>query len=87
MTKAEAKKILISNRMIGTFALADAIDIAVKALEQEPKTGHWVKEGVVDGNGNRTCRCSECGHRDIQAETQIVPYCWWCGAKMQNNER
>jgi len=53
-----------------------------KVGEDRP-TGHWIKEGIVDANGNRNCRCSECGHGDIQAETQIVPYCWWCGAKMQ----
>ena len=51
-------------------------------LEDRPP-GHWIKEGVVDVNGNRNCKCSECGHGDIQAETQIVPYCWWCGAKME----
>ena len=57
----------------------------VEELIEQPKqrTGHWIKEGIVDANGNRNCRCSECGHTDIQAETQIVPYCWWCGAKMQ----
>ena len=27
--------------------------------------------------------CSECGHWDIHARTQEVPYCWWCGAHME----
>ena len=57
--------------------LADVVEIE----EQESKTGHWIIEGEV-GNGNRYCHCSECGHGDEQAITQVVPYCWWCGAKM-----
>ena len=52
-------------------------------IEVEPvKHGHWIEEGLVDGNGNRYCRCSNCEKGDTQAISQIVPYCWWCGAKM-----
>lgn len=55
-----------------------------KASER-PKEGEWIDEAVpvcLVGKGNRQCRCSLCGHRDIQAKTQKVPYCWFCGAKM-----
>ena len=50
------------------------------------KHGHWIDEGLVDGNQNRYCRCSECGKGDTQAISQRVPYCWWCGAKMDEVE-
>lgn len=47
------------------------------------KVGQWIARGLVDSNGNRIYECSECHHSDIQAATMIVPYCWYCGAKMQ----
>ena len=50
------------------------------------KHGRWIDEGLVDGNQNRYCRCSECGKGDTQAISQRVPYCWWCGAKMDGGE-
>lgn len=58
---------------------------------EERPHGKWIDDVVpVDlvGRGNRLCRCSLCGHGDIQAKTQEVPYCWFCGAKMKetNNE-
>ena len=52
----------------------------------EPKHGWWIEEGLVDGNQNRYCRCSVCGKGDTQAISQRVPYCWWCGAKMDEVE-
>lgn len=54
-------------------------------VEDVPK-GEWIEEAVpiaLIGRGNRQRRCSLCGHRDIQAKTQEVPYCWHCGAKMR----
>ena len=47
------------------------------------KVGQWIARGLVDSNGNRIYECSECHHSDTQAATMIVPYCWYCGAKMQ----
>lgn len=65
----------------------EAYRMAVEALEAEPvKHGKWLQEGLVDGAGNRFCRCSNCGKGDTQAASQIVPYCWWCGAKMDGGE-
>ena len=61
--------------------------LIIKAPTVEPiKHGHWIDEGLVDGNQNRYCRCSECGKGDTQAISQRVPYCWWCGAKMDEVE-
>lgn len=47
------------------------LKIAKEALQQEPKTGHW-----IDGFGGSKCSecgCLEAGHSD---------YCPNCGAKM-----
>lgn len=55
----------------------------------EQPTGEWIEETVpvaLVGRGNRQCTCSNCGHGDIQAKTQEVPYCWFCGAKMKGGE-
>ena len=41
-----------------------ALKIAIKALEQEPKTGHWVMDGSVDCYLEKVrCHCSECGKK------------------------
>ena len=68
-TKADAKKVI------------EAIPSA------EPKTGAWIRckeqdEADLD-NGNALYECSNCGHTDLHAETQEVPYCWFCGARMK----
>ena len=34
----------------------NALDVAIKSLEQEPKTGHWIFDEVLD----RHYYCSEC---------------------------
>ena len=41
-----------------------------------------LKNGETDENGNAEYMCSECTHGDVHAETQIVPFCWWCGTRM-----
>lgn len=53
----------------------------LKALEQEPKTGHWIAgEKISDG-----FICSECGS---QYEEYPIShnYCPNCGAKMESEE-
>lgn len=58
-----------------------AIRSAIEELE-ERKTGKWIIIDNDDGNLNLMYKCSLCGHSDIQAKSQKVPYCWWCGAEM-----
>lgn len=73
-----------------TVAISDVLDSVCDdytVIEVEPtKHGHWIDEGLVDGNQNRYCRCSECGKGDTQAISQRVPYCWWCGSRMDEVE-
>lgn len=67
----------------------EALDMAIEALEREPKTGHWIrneKQGV-QAVGYLTYHCSECG-REICSKyhgkislLKEYPYCH-CGAKM-----
>jgi hypothetical protein len=49
-------------------------------------TGEWIMwENQRDedvANGNYLYSCSNCGHADVHAKTQSVPYCWYCGARM-----
>lgn len=63
---------------------AEAFRMAIEALEQEPKRGKWILKNR-ETDGNYRYMCSECGHIDIQAKTQEVPYCWYCGASMESD--
>lgn len=64
-----------------------ALDMAIKALEQKPKTGHWEK--TIDGH----CywyKCSCCGTKAPKNEwgnDYFSPYCPNCGAKMESEEK
>lgn len=75
------------NGFSDTYDKACIIGVIEEVPSIEPvRHGHWIDEGLVDGNQNRYCRCSECGKGDTQAISQRVPYCWWCGAKMDEVE-
>ena len=70
-----------SNQLDGDI---EAFDMAIKALEQKPKTGHWIEK---DDN---LYECSECGQY-IYSETEhdlleFHAFCGRCGAKMESEE-
>ena len=52
-----------------------ACKVAIKALEQEPKTGHWV---IYDVHGHKACKCSEC-NKDVGYPC-YDKYCGHCGS-------
>jgi len=55
----------------------DAHKMAVEALEQEPKTGHW--KSTIDGKPI----CSECGFISESLDGYFVSnYCPNCGCRM-----
>lgn len=62
----------------------EPFNMAIEALEQEPKTGHWIvelKENVTEyiaGTGCRVFICSVC--REWQDKRSS--YCPVCGTKM-----
>lgn len=46
------------------------------------RRGHWIfKEPTENGEGR--FECSECTKSDIHSLAIGVPYCWYCGAKME----
>ncbi len=57
----------------------EAFGMAIKALEQEPKTGHWIKAKpwMID-NTSYKWECSECE----KSERFRHNYCPKCGARM-----
>lgn len=53
------------------------------SCDVEPvRHGRWINETDPDDNNNITTECSECHHSDVHAKNTAVPYCWFCGAKM-----
>lgn len=68
-----------------------ALDMAIKALEQKPKTGHWILTDVERDRIWR-CNCSECGKdpQDYICGSEdwwliygnLPKFCPNCGAKM-----
>ena len=57
---------------------ADCVRVAIKALEQEPKTGHWIYICNSEVNGLKIVKCSECSKRTYGSGK----YCPNCGTKM-----
>ena len=58
--------------------ISEALEMAIEALEQGPKTGYWIDTGSGQ-------RCSECG--EIQYGYDNFRYfCANCGAKMEDKE-
>lgn len=51
--------------------------------------GHWImlhKTHNVDEDNDYDWRCSECNHVDCHNINVEVPFCWYCGAKMDLEE-
>lgn len=57
------------------------IELAIKALEQEPKTGRWVKISPAD-----IYECSTCGQNVMTQDIKAYKLCHGCGAKMEGEE-
>ena len=59
----------------------DFLDRAIKVLEQEPKTGHWID--ITNKNGTVIAiRCDNCKGSPKHAIRS--DFCPNCGAKMEN---
>lgn len=69
----------------------EAVDIAIEALEQEPRKGHWIFQKITHG---KRIWCSNCDssfdlccnqtteYDEATRKTYRWSYCPWCGAKM-----
>lgn len=76
MTREEAIKILKAgnNRKCTISEYFEAYNMAIQALEQKPKTGHWMKSNI---GGAKVC--SVCNaHMGLSS----FKFCPSCGAKM-----
>jgi hypothetical protein len=61
----------------------ECLDMAIKALEQEPKTGHWIATGAYFTGAYSSIdyvKCSCCGYESLE-EGHFCPF---CGARMEN---
>jgi Zn finger protein HypA/HybF involved in hydrogenase expression len=57
--------------------IKEALSVAIEALEQEPKAGHWITE---KWNNKEHYSCSSCQH--VVDYEPCYHYCPYCGAKM-----
>lgn len=82
MTREEAMRIaqgLITDFKCESETMVEFCNVVIKALEQEPKTGHWIYDRTRDWDGECKYECSECG----MGSDVDYAYCMRCGAKMQ----
>lgn len=67
----------------------DAIDLAIKALEQEPRKGHWIEYSWNDnGLARWGLECDKC-HKKYKYGGEIwnnPNYCPNCGARMTESK-
>jgi hypothetical protein len=85
MTNEEAIKIIKSECYIANLLNLDrtrmvntALDLAIKALEQQPKIGHWITTRTFMHDGEFYCDKCKCD----SPNNEKWDYCPNCGAKM-----
>ena len=64
----------------------EALYMGIEAIKEQPKRGKWIL-GKREWEDNYTFTCSQCWHRIVTPKTQKIPYCWFCGARMECDER
>ena len=87
--KEEAVKILNTVLLFGKCdcpmeEIEECLRMAIKALKQEPKIGHWIRQKGILGEETNTYECSLCGRTIYcyeEDELEDYPFCH-CGAKM-----
>ena len=62
--------------------LKEIIDAEPTIDAVEVVHGHWIQTMDKDENGNAYYSCSVCGSGECHVPEVNVPYCWKCGAKM-----
>ena len=53
------------------------------AKQPKPKTGHWIRNSVVNMFGGVEIVCSVCGNVIIRTDVNAEHFCSNCGAKME----
>lgn len=64
-----------------TYEDADEQGLLAKVVHAK-----WCKIDDWDDNDNALFECTNCHHGDVHARSVAVPYCWYCGAKMDGKE-
>ena len=59
--------------------ILEAYDMAIEALEQQPKIGEWLKNGEL-------CKCSNCHSNVLFSAIKLYKYCYRCGCRMEVSE-
>ena len=80
MTREEAIRVLKEGGLT-LKECEEAFDMAIKALEQEPKTGHWKRIGYD------VYECSICGQNVMTGDICAYKHCHGCGAKMKSEDK
>ena len=85
MTNEEHIEQLKKLRSFHNGSYGRSINKAIEALEQEPKTGHWVG---IDEYPHEDYECNNCGfiHTFIDGHTAQYNFCPNCGAEMREGE-
>jgi len=63
----------------------EAFRMAIEALEQKPKIGHWIVSMDCEGK-TRQCTCDLCGYETGKHTWKNPNFCEDCGAKMEGEE-
>lgn len=84
MTNEEAIEALTSNVVENPELMYEALDLAIKALEQARPKGKWIIR--PDRASDIEYRCSECGKIQFADDTNELNYCCNCGSKMEVSE-
>ena len=58
-----------------------------KLLAEARKHGHWIQVSDWDKDANAHFDCSVCGFGDKHGDDVVVPYCWHCGAVMDEEPK
>ena len=95
MTKEEAITRIRDHKIVHrmneprAIYLSEALDMAIKALEQEPtyKTGRWIKY-CIPRCKEQHYQCTSCGHyinfgQWDEFYTKEFKYCPYCGARYE----
>lgn len=84
-------KIIVNGKAL---SVKTALEMAIEALRQEPKSGHWKAVPYNSKHGEyrpNKYACSECGWeidlcRGLQQDTGHRLFCEHCGADMRGEE-
>ncbi len=88
MTKEEKEAIRLLSGLMFKGKLKEALDMAIKALEQEPRKGHWLRMSDLSEYEDDRYKCSRCGnvihHKN---EMDLYTFNSWCGRCGSDNGR